>query len=137
MNKVFLSGPIRGLKREDSLGWRKLATDLLCDFDVVHALRNREETETLPDPRLAIIRDKRDIADSDIILVNDDFVETSMIGTAMEVIYAYEKSKVIVIFGNGHEKDYWLNFHSHVRVKTLQDACEVINTFFKKRESRI
>jgi hypothetical protein len=132
MKKVFLSGPIRGLSRELSLGWRNKATELLKDFEVIHALRDREIKETLPDPRLAIIRDKRDIDASDILLVNDEFPEASMIGTSMEIIYAHERNKVVVIFGEGHEKDYWLNYHCHARVKTLEEACDLINNFFKK-----
>jgi nucleoside 2-deoxyribosyltransferase len=129
MKRIFLSGPIRGIPREQSLGWRLKAAELLKDFTVIHALRNREVKETLPDSRLAIIRDKTDIDSADIILVNDEFGEASMIGTSMEVIYAHERGKIIVIFGCSHEKDYWLNYHSHVRVKTLEEACSLILNF--------
>ena len=131
MRKVFLSGPIRGISREHSLAWRVKAADLLKEFTVIHALRNRELQETLPDPRLAIIRDKNDIDSADIMLVNDEFGDASMIGTSMEVIYAHERGKIIIIFGNEHEKDYWLNYHSHARVRTLEDACRLITDFFQ------
>lgn len=132
MKKVFLSGPIRGLSREESLNWRNYAHKILQDsFEVVHALRNREEGETFPDPRLAIIRDKNDIDSSDIILVNDTFVNSSMIGTSMEVIYAYQKNKVVIVFGDGHKEDYWLNYHSYIRVASLEEACSLIKRFFK------
>lgn len=131
MKKVFLSGPIRGIPREESLGWRNNAISLLgVNFEVQHALRGREEKETLPDPRLAIIRDKNDIDAADIILVNDTNPNASMIGTAMEVIYAHEKRKVVLIFGNGHEKDYWLNYHSHARFENLEEACNAIVNIF-------
>ena len=131
MKKVFLSGPIRGLSRQNSLGWRAEAVKQLeGDFFICHALRGREEKETMPDPRLAIIRDKNDIDDSDIILLNDSFSETSMIGTSMEVLYGFMKNKVIVVFGHAHDKDYWLNYHSHLRVKDLKEACEVLNKMF-------
>lgn len=127
MNKVFLSGPIRGLPRELSLGWRNKAKELLePKVAILHALRGREVKETLPDPRIAIHRDKRDIRHSDILLVNDTFAEASMIGTAMEVVYAYEREKLIVLFGDGHSKDYWLNYHAHVRFETLEEACAFI-----------
>ena len=124
---IFLSGAIRGLPRELSLGWRKNANELLGDAaETVHALRGREQKETLPDYRLAVIRDKRDIDRSDIVLVNDTFENSSMIGTAMEVLYAYQQNKMVLIFGNAHEKDYWLNFHSHARFNTLEEACAFI-----------
>ncbi len=132
MKKVFLSGPIRGISREYSLGWRNEATELLKDkFDVTHALRNREEKETLPDSRLAIIRDKTDIDTSDILLVNDCFPNSSMIGTSMEIIYAYERNKIIIVFGDAHEKDYWFNYHIHSRVNNLDQACDLLKRFFE------
>ncbi len=127
MTLVFLSGPIRGLPREVSLGWRKKAQTLLAPrVKAVHALRGREKKETLPDPRVAVHRDKRDIRVSDIVLVNDSISEASMIGTAMEVIYAHEKGKLVVIFGSAHQNDYWLNVHAHVRFQTLEEACAFI-----------
>lgn len=132
MKKVFLSGPIRGVSRDISLGWRNKIVNLLeTDFIVIHALRGREIIETLPDPRLAIIRDKNDIDESNVLIVNDSFPDASMIGTSMEVIYAFERGKIIIIFGNAHEKDYWLNYHSHIRVATLEDACLLVRNFFK------
>lgn len=131
MKKIFLSGPIRGLTRQNSLGWRIKATKQLeGDFFVSHALRGREDKEMMPDSRLAIIRDKNDIDDSDIILLNDSFLEASMIGTSMEVLYGFMKNKVIIVFGRAHEKDYWLNYHIHVRVDTLDEACKIIKDFY-------
>ena len=131
MKKIFLSGPIRGLSREESLIWRVEATKQLAgDFLILHALRGREEKETMPDPRLAIIRDKNDIDDSDIILLNDSFSDASMIGTSMEVLYAFMKNKVIIVFGHAHDKDYWLNYHIHSRVDTLGEACKIIKDFY-------
>lgn len=128
---IFLAGPIRGLSRDQSLGWRKMAVGLLGDiFVVTHALRGREEKETLPDPRLVVARDKSDIEKSAIILVNDTFHSASMIGTAMEILYAFERGKIIIIFGNGHREDYWLNTHSHIRCDTLKDACILIREHF-------
>jgi len=124
--KVFLSGPIRGLPRSESLGWRKKATSLLSKkAETIHALRGRELKETLPDYRVAIHRDKRDIDRCNILLVNDTF-DASMIGTSMEVHYAHDKGKLVVIFGDKHKDDYWLNYHSHVRLETLEEACNFI-----------
>lgn len=128
MSKVFLSGPIRGLSRHQSLGWRNDANKLLAPkISTIHALRGREKKETLPDPRIAIQRDKNDITKADVVLVNDTFDKVSMIGTSMEVIYAFERGKLVVIFGRAHESDYWLNFHSHVRFETLEQACNFIS----------
>jgi nucleoside 2-deoxyribosyltransferase len=129
--KIFLSGPIRGLTREESLTWRNNATNLLSEkFEVIHALRGREEKETFTDPRAAVIRDLDDVKKSDLILVNDTLDNCSMIGTSMEVFYAFEQKKPVIIFGDAHSKDYFLNYHSHLRVKTLEEACEIVLKMF-------
>lgn len=128
---VFLSGPMRGVKREESLAWRELATtNLSSNFNVLHAFRGRETSETFADPRSAVIRDLSDIKGSDILLVNDTFAGSSMIGTAMEVFYAYQLNMPVIVFGNAHQSDYWLNYHSHLRVETLEEACTVLNQMF-------
>ena len=132
MKKIFLSGPIRGLPRSESLGWRdEAAKRLSASFVTAHALRGREEKETLPDPRLAIGRDKMDISESDIVLVNDTFPNASMIGTAMEVMHAHSCGKIVILFGDAHLQDYWLNYHSHARVQDLEAACDLLEKFLK------
>ncbi len=134
MNKrtIFLSGPMRGIPRAEGLIWREnIKSTLGDDFVVLHAYRGREEAETFPDPRGAIVRDKQDIRRSDVVIVNDMFEDASMIGTAMEVFFAYSLDKAVIVFGKAHENDYWLNGHSHIRVSTLEEACGVVRTLFK------
>jgi len=131
MKKIFLSGPMRGVDRTESLQWRMQAKEMLQEkFEVIHAFRGREEKETFTDSRAAVIRDLSDIKDADIVLVNDTVKDCSMIGTSMEVFFAYEEKKPVILFGNAHEKDYWLNYHTHLRTNTLEEACEVINRMF-------
>lgn len=134
MNKkktIFLSGPIKGIKRQDALSWRIRATKILSkQFNVIHALRDREDKEKFLDYRAAIIRDKNDILESDLILVNDNFENASMIGTSMEILYGFLKDKPIIVFGNAHDKDYWLNYHIHTRVNNLEESCKLIKEMF-------
>lgn len=129
--KIFLCGPMRGVPRNIALGWRKLAIKYLSKkFDVVHSMRGREKKETFTDSRAAVIRDLNDIKSADVILVNDMIDNCSMIGTSMEVFFAYQLAKPIILFGNVHNKDYWLNYHSHLRVNNLKEACKVLNKMF-------
>lgn len=128
---VFLSGPMRGVSRPEAIAWRKKAEKFLCEnFSILHAYRGREEKEAFSDPRAAIIRDKNDILRCDIMLVNDTYENASMIGTAMEIFFAFLHDKPIIVFGNAHPKDYWLNYHIHTRTDTLEEACELINRMF-------
>ena len=130
---VFLSGPMRGVSRIEGIAWREKARKLLGkDFEVLHAYRGREERETFPDPRGAVIRDKNDIIRSDIVIVNDTVADASMIGTSMEVFFAHSRDKVVILFGHAHDEDYWLNYHSHIRVSSLEEACELVKRMFSE-----
>ena len=124
---------MRGVPREEALLWRKEASKMLSGkFYVLHALRGREKKETFTDPRAAVIRDLNDIKRADILLVNDTFKDRSMIGTSMEIFFAHEEKKPVIVFGNAHAGDYWLDYHSHLRVKNLKEACEVLNKMFSQ-----
>lgn len=128
---IFLSGPIKGLQRCDSLGWRTEAERRLSDtFSIVHALRGREQIETMPSSKGAVIRDIYDIKHSDVVLVNDTFENASMIGTSMEIYIAYEAKIPVIVFGNAHKGNYWMDYHSHIRVDTLEEACTVLLNLF-------
>ena len=131
MKKVFLGGPMKGVDRKAALAWRKEATRLLSKkFKVLHALRGREKHETFSDSRAAVVRDLSDIKNSDILLVNDTTKNCSMIGTSMEVFFAHELKRPVIVFGDAHAGDYWLDYHSHMRVKDLRAACNVLNKMF-------
>lgn len=100
------------------------------NFEVIHAMRGREEKETFTDSRAAVIRDINDIKNADIILVNDTVEDCSMIGTSMEVFLAHQLNKPIIVFGHAHDKDYWLNYHIHLRTDSLEEACKVLKKMF-------
>ena len=129
---VFLAGPMHGVQKEKALAWRKKAEKILEKyFSVLHAYRGREVKETMPNPKGFVARDKNDILRSDLLIVNDTYLNASMIGTAMEVFFAYSLNKTIILFGNAHLTDDWLSYHSHIRVDTLEDACELAIRLFK------
>lgn len=135
MKTIFLAGPMRGFStgsaREQTLAWRHEISDKLKDiFIVKHAYRGRELKETFPDSKGAVIRDKQDILNSDIVIVNDSFENASMIGTSMEVLLAFQNNKPIIVFGDAHKGDYWLDYHATLRVKNLQEACNICRTLF-------
>lgn len=131
--QVFLSGAMRGVPRNESLEWREMAEKKLSDhFIIKHAFRGREEKETMPSPACAVIRDKRDILDSDIVLVNDSFEDVAMVGTSMEVLLAHQNDKVVILFGDAHKGNYWLEHHSHARIENLDKACQTLINLFSE-----
>lgn len=131
MKKVFLIGPMRGVPREKGIDWRIKCQKILKDkFEVVHAYMGREKKETFPDPRGAVIRDKNFILKSDLIIMNDSFKGVSMIGTSMEVLFSNTHHKPIIVFGEAHKGDYWLDTHMTMRVENLEQACDIALKLF-------
>jgi hypothetical protein len=132
MKTVFLGGPIRHLERESALKWRLKAMKLLGnDFNVINPLRGREKGGTFPFLKGIVARDKYDIDHSDILLVNDELEDIAMIGTSMEIMYAFERGLIIALFGNGHKGNLFLEEHSHMRFDALEDASEFLIKMFK------
>jgi len=100
-------------------------------FSTLNPLRGREAKETLPSGQLAVQRDKDDIRRCHIMLVDDTRHGASMIGTSMEVLYAWSLSKLVVVFGAAHQPDYWLDYHSHHRVPSLAAAVDLLIGHFR------
>ena len=128
---IFLSGPMRGIPRRESLGWRnEVGKRLSGVFVVTNPFRGREDNETMPSSKGAVVRDIYDLKHADVVLVNDTFENASMIGTAMELYIAYEAKIPVIVFGTAHEGDYWMEYHSHIRVGTLDEACKILTELF-------
>jgi len=100
-------------------------------FATLNPLRGRESKETLPSGQLAVQRDKEDIRRCQIMLVDDTRPSASMIGTSMEVHYAWSLGKLVILFGDAHEPDYWLDSHSDYRVTSLAAAVELLIEHFR------
>ena len=135
MKTIFLAGPMRGFSdakgRKKTLGWREDAKRMLSEhFIVKHAYRGREEKETFPDAKGAVIRDKQDVLEADIIIVNDTIPGASMIGTSMEILFAFLHNKTIIVFGDAHKGDYWLDYHATMRVKDMDEAIRICKDLF-------
>ena len=135
MKTVFLAGPMRGFSdaegRKKTLTWREEAKSILSDMFVVkHAYRGREDKETFTDPKGAVMRDKQDVLDADILIVNDTIPGASMIGTSMEILLAFLHNKIIIVFGDAHKGDYWLDYHATMRVKDMDEAINICKNLF-------
>ena len=67
--------------------------------------------------------DKIAIELSDIVLVN--FTSKS-IGTSMEILYAWERGKRIIVVSEDFTEDPWLVYHSHNICRTMEEALDKI-----------
>ncbi|MCA1602547.1 MAG: nucleoside 2-deoxyribosyltransferase [Acidobacteria bacterium] len=121
---VYLSGAMLGCTDEECRDWREYTKQhLRCATrdPMVRDYRGRE-MEGMID---MVENDKADIDASDVVLVN--FVKPS-VGTSMEVLYAWERSKkVILIAPQSTVISPWLVYHSHHVFPTVEDAVAHIN----------
>lgn len=123
--RVYLAGPIDGNKTSDETHlWREQATEWL-DLTAVDPTVRIIPGGT-PYPREKIVDpDLKDIDSCDVLLAN---CWKPSFGTPMEILYAWEREKVIVIVvPDLATTSPWLKAHSHVLIDNLEDACDRIN----------
>lgn len=118
--KVYLCGPINGRSDDDCKGWREYVKERLPDTrdPMDRDYRGREL-----EPGIAaeiVMNDKSDVLESDVLLV---YYDKPSVGTSMEILYAYERDKHIVLVDRSDKPlSPWLIHHCDVIVKSLDEA---------------
>lgn len=128
---IYLGGGIMDLSVNESNGWRINATKQLeKEFNILNPMRRNFRDCEFQSQNEIVQLDKNDIINSDILLVNG--TKPSW-GTAMEVLFAFEKHKIIVTFtGDSFGKTSpWVVFHSTRITKTLNEAIQYIKKQMK------
>lgn len=118
MPSVYLAGGINGLSDADATDWRERAKRLLSGWDVLDPMardyRGREDQNVT-----AIVEgDKADIDACDAVIV---WAVRPSWGTAMEVLYAWERGRRVVVVCPGSVSP-WLRYHSATVVATIEEA---------------
>lgn len=122
-NVIYLAGGINALTDEACMGWRKAVKTQLKD-DTLDPMRRDyrgKEDECYAE---IVVKDKYDIDLSDILLIN---ATRPSWGTAMEVLYGYERNKINVSVVGNSIISPWLRYHSAYLVKTFDEAVRIIN----------
>jgi len=120
--RVYLAGPINGCTDEEAKNWRAVAKDEFPNAidPMVRDYRGIEEDCY----RQIVDLDKRDIRNSDCLLVN--YVKPS-VGTSMEIFYAWTLGKpIVVVARNDVRISPWLRYHSTTIIDSFNDAYEWI-----------
>lgn len=123
---AYLCGPINGRSDADCKDWRKLATDLLTEKGVEILDPMRRDFRGREDDAVTeiVCGDKDDIDASDVLLV---YFDKPSVGTSMEVLYAWEHNKVVIIIdASGKPLSPWLKFHSTHIVQSVVAGVELI-----------
>jgi len=132
MKKVYLCGPIASRKQEDAVEWRDEAKKKLHHwFDCLDPMRR-----PCWDGHDAIMFDKEDIRNADILLVNYNCARqyTTLCGTAMEVFYANSLDKFIVAFSDleDEQRSPWMKYHCTTIQDSLDEAIKYIRQNFRE-----
>lgn len=122
---VYLAGSVNGHDFWKVVTeWRLYAAGVLetAGYKVLNPVRGRRPTDT--DSKDIVERDLRDIDQADILLVEMDHPERAYIGTAMEVRYAWERKKEIVLWGKANRESHWLQYHATAWFEDLDRALD-------------
>ena len=117
---VYLAGPIHQCNDRQVKTWRKTATTKLGKYYTILDPVERDYRDNKDGKLDSIIveGDKKDIDRCDVILVN--WWKPSC-GTPMEILYAWERKKLIITVTGG-DVSPWLRYHSTKIFETLEQA---------------
>lgn len=126
--KVYLAGPVAEKTIKEADEWRRQVQYRLKSYniDFLNPLRGKtEENRNSFNSTEIVLRDKNDIAKSDLVLV---YWPKRIIsnGTAMEIFYAHSLNIPILFVGEWALKDKWISEHITKCYKVLEDALEDI-----------
>lgn len=125
MSRIYLCGPINGCTDDEANNWRTAVKDFFKDTldPMVRDYRGKEAVAY----REIVDLDKRDVRDSDIILVNYD---KPSVGTSMEVFYAWTLGKPIIVWCKPDAVvSPWLRYHSTTFVHSVAEMVFAIKRF--------
>lgn len=122
--RVYLAGPIFGCT-DAEMSWRASATELLKerDMEAVNPLKRDYRGKEREHLRDIVEDDKREILNSDALIVMAD---KPSVGTSMEVLFAYDHAKYIVVVGKIGALSPWLIYHADRVVDSLEAAVALL-----------
>lgn len=124
---VYLAGSINGHSIwAKAVNWR-LNTAITLEtlgYQVFNPLRGRKPEDQNSND--IVERDLQDITKADILLVEMDHKDKAYIGTAMEIRYAWERGKEIVIWGQANKESHWLKYHATAWFDDLDQALDYL-----------
>lgn len=137
MKKVYLAGAIDGVSREQATGWRAKATEALWKADIGAI----DPTKTLDakgmcEPNFVIYASYIAVRGADILLVEMDNPAHGYIGTAVEMAWAWERKKPIIVWGTANRHSHFLRYYATRIFDTLEEAIAHIIEWEDKYDQR-
>ena|SRR3990167_2407105 len=151
MKRLYLSGPLAGISYDEAVDWRKyVASKLASDIVTLSPMRGKSylskektlvnykyENSILSNSRAITTRDRNDVMNCDMVLVNFLGAKTISIGSVIEIGWADSFRKPVVMVANRFlsDRSSIRNIHEHpiideivgFRTDNLDDAINVVN----------
>lgn len=120
MTTIYLCGPINGCTDEECTDWREFVKTK-WDGPTLDPMRRDYRGKEHDSINEIVELDKVDVMNADVILVNYD---KPSVGTSMEVLYAFERGKLVVVVSKWGRQGLspWLLYHSHVVATSFEQA---------------
>jgi nucleoside 2-deoxyribosyltransferase len=129
---VYLAGPICGCNDSECNDWREyIIKELNGDYGFRNPMdRDYRDQYTQINMSPEIVElDKRDIDLSDIVIAN---ITKHSAGTAMEMLYAWGRQKVVVAIANqGVQLSPWHIYHATKIVYSVDEAIKWIKEYVR------
>ena len=122
--KIYLAGPIFQSEDSECINWREEAKKLLNGHEIIDPMERDYRGVTYENYEKIVEEDKALIDSCDILLVNH--IKPS-VGTSMEILYAWERRKKILIISGSDELSPWLIYHSHKIFRSLEDVIYYVS----------
>lgn len=122
---IYLCGPINGCTDAEANDWRTAVKEQWLGkcIDPMKRDYRGKEAEAF---REIVELDKIEVAACDVMLVNYD---KPSVGTSMEILYAWERGKRIVVVCRPEAViSPWLRYHSHYLAHSFDNALAYIAT---------
>lgn len=110
MKTIYLCGGINGLSDSECKDWRERVKSVLGDkYRILDPMRRDYRGKEESHMHEIVTLDKEDIDASDIVIAN---ATRPSWGTAMEILYAFERGKSVASVVESKTISPWLKFHS-------------------------
>ena len=126
--KVYLAGPIFQSEDHECIDWRREARIKLDAIEVFDPMVRDYRGKTSENYQRIVEEDKELIDEAQVLLVNH--IKPS-VGTSMEILYAWERKKHVVVISENPEISPWLIYHSNETFSSLNDAIDHIKSLKK------
>lgn len=116
--RVYLASPILQCEDHECINWREEIKRHLPQHEIFDPMERDYRGATGQFFREIVEHDTEAIDQADILLVNH---HKPSVGTAMEILYAWERGKHVVVFSQ-NDLSPWLLYHSHKICGSLEEA---------------